>query len=185
MPDAVQRRNAGRLLSSCAGAAQKQTKYKVRECGPQPDQYHPAERALLKKREAIFEQRFRARSRCEGRRQRMVIADAVMQRRELPAAAGKNLESGAKRLWSASPWGLLLGAKRLWSASPWGLLLDAKRLWSAEIHLRFQLAHDSYTAMCVNRGHDRLESGAEVGFAAPPGSALQGGRAIFWCDAGE
>ena len=115
----------------------------------------------------------------------MVIADAAMQRRELPAAAGKNLESGAKRLWSASPWGLLLDAKRLWSASPWGLFLDAKRLWSAEIHLRFQLAHDSYTAMCVNRGHDRLESGAEVGFAAPPGYALQGGRAIFWCDAGE
>ena len=34
MPDAVQRRNAGRLLSNCAGAVQKQTKCKVRECGP-------------------------------------------------------------------------------------------------------------------------------------------------------
>ena len=107
MPDAVQRRNAGRLLSSCAGAAQKQTKCKVRECGPQPEQYRPAERALLKKREAIFEQRFRARSRCEGRRQRMVIADAAMRERELPAAICNNeerterylLENGAKRLW--------------------------------------------------------------------------------------
>ena len=35
------------------------------------------------------------------RRQQMVIADAPMRERELPAAAGKNLESGAKRPWSA------------------------------------------------------------------------------------
>ena len=55
--------------------------------------YHPAERALLKKREAIFEQRFEARSRREGRRKRIIIADATMQVRERPSCA--------KRLWSA------------------------------------------------------------------------------------
>ena len=34
MPDVVQRRNAGRLLSGCAGAAQKQTKCKVGKSRP-------------------------------------------------------------------------------------------------------------------------------------------------------
>ena len=43
-------------------------------------QYRSAERALLKKR-SDFEKRFRARSRCEGRRQQMVIADAAMRER--------------------------------------------------------------------------------------------------------
>ena len=93
----------------------------------------------------------------------MVIADATARARERPPP----------------------DAKRLWSAPPKSLLPDAKRLWSAEIHLHFQVAHYSYTVMCISRGDARLESGAEVGFAAPPGSALQGGRAIFWCDAGE
>ncbi len=130
-------------------------------------QYRPAERATAQGSEAPLSGRFGARSRRGGRRHQLVIADATARARERPP-------SDAKRLWSAPPKGLLLDAKRLWSAPPKGLLPDAKRLWSAEIHLRFQVAHYSYTVMCISRGDARLESGAEVGFAAPPGSALQG-----------
>ena len=39
----------------------------------------------------------------------------------------------------------IFGVRRLWACS-----CDAKRLWSAEIHLRFQVAHYTYMARCVN-----------------------------------
>ena len=67
--------------------------------------------------------------------------------------------------------------KQLWSSAGFDARLrlpDAKHLWSVEIHLRFQVAHHSYAVMCISRGTMRLESGAEVGFADPPGSAPGG-----------
>ena len=55
LPVAVQRANcAGRFAQDRAGAGRSGAKCKVRECGPQPEQYLTAERAFLKKREAIF-----------------------------------------------------------------------------------------------------------------------------------
>ena len=69
---------------------------------------------------------------------------------------------------------------------------DAKRLWSAEIHLRCQVAPGLYRAGCLILCAVKVMSDwkAELKLirqsrTSPAGSALQGGRAIFWCDAGE
>ena len=131
-------------------------------------QYRPAERATAQGSEAPLSGRFGARSRRGGRRHQLVIADATARARERPPPRREaSLECAAEGL--APPTQSVFGVRRRRACSP-----DAKRLWSAEIHLRFQVAHYSYMVMCISRGDARLESGAEVGFAAPPGSALQG-----------
>ena len=90
-------------------------------------QYHSAERAAAQRRFASLSSRFEARSRREGRRKRIIIADATMQVREHPR--------GAKRLWSAELQFRFQVAHKLqasWTAAP----VKAGRDWKAEINLR-------------------------------------------------
>ena len=90
-------------------------------------QYHSAERAAAQRRFASSSSRFEARSRCEGRQKRIVIADATMQVREHPR--------GAKRLWSAELQFRFQVAHKLqasWTAAP----VKAGRDWKAEMNLR-------------------------------------------------
>ena len=72
------------------------------------------------------------------------------------------------------------------------MLLGAKRLWSAEIHLRFPIAPGFYRCGCLISCAVKAMSDLKAELklirqsrTSPAGSALQGGRAIFWCDAGE
>ena len=90
-------------------------------------QYHSAERAAAQRRFASSSSRFEARSRREGRRKRIIIADATMQVREHPR--------GAKRLWSAELQFRFQVAHKLqasWTAAP----VKAGRDWKAEMNLR-------------------------------------------------
>ena len=63
-----------------------------------------------------------------------------------------SLECGAFGL--APPTQSVFGVRSLWACSP-----DAKRLWSAEIHLRFQVAREFYTRLCMASRTGKLPGG--------------------------
>ena len=113
---------------------------------------------------------------------RSLIESQAAQRTRSAARQGEQTCLPSKR--QASPCALPLITLPLFP--------DAQRLWSAEIHLRCQVAPGLYRAGCLISCAVKVMSDwkAELKLirqsrTSPAGSALQGGRAIFWRDAGE
>ena len=113
-------------------------------------QYRPAERAPAQKSDALLSGRFRARSRREGRRQEIVIADAALRRREL---SGTQSVFGVRRERLAPPTQSVFGVRNFSSVFKSDAVLRIDRCCDDCIQQSWNT--------CLNKAGKRLESGDE------------------------
>ena len=113
-------------------------------------QYRPAERAPAQKSDALLSGRFRARSRREGRRQEIVIADAALRRREL---SGTRSVFGVRRERLAPPTQSVFGVRNFSSVFKSDAVLRIDRCCDDCIQQSWNT--------CLNKAGKRLESGDE------------------------
>ena len=113
-------------------------------------QYRPAERAPAQKSDALLSGRFRARSRREGRRQEIVIADAALRRREL---SGTRSVFGVRRERLAPPTQSVFGVRNFSSVFKSDTVLRIDRCCDDCIQQSWNT--------CLNKAGKRLESGDE------------------------
>ena len=113
-------------------------------------QYCPTERAPAQKSDALLSGRFRARSRREGRRQEIVIADAALRRREL---SGTRSVFGVRRERLAPPTQSVFGVRNFSSAFKSDAVLRIDRCCDDCIQQSWNT--------CLNKAGKRLESGDE------------------------
>ena len=128
-------------------------------------QYRPAERAPAQKSDALLSGRLRARSRREGRRQEIVIADAALRRRKLP---GTQSVFGVRRERLAPPTQSVFGVRRERLAPPTQSVFGVRNFSSAfksDTVLRIDRCCDDCIQQswntCLNKAGKRLESGDE------------------------
>ena len=143
-------------------------------------QYRPAERAPAQKSDALLSGRLRARSRREGRRQEIVIADAALRRRKLPGTQsvfGVRRERlapptqsvfGVRRERLAPPTQSVFGVRRERLAPPTQSVFGVRNFSSAfksDTVLRIDRCCDDCIQQswntCLNKAGKRLESGDE------------------------
>ena len=126
-------------------------------------QYRPAERAPAQKSDALLSGRFRARSRREGRRQEIVIADAALRRREL---SGTRSVFGVRRERLAPPTQNVFGVRNFSSVFKSDAVLRIDRCCDDCIQQSWNT--------CLNKAGKRLESGDESPYSKVRWSGFDG-----------
>ncbi len=126
-------------------------------------QYRPAERAPAQKSDALLSGRFRARSRREGRRQEIVIADAALRRREL---SGTRSVFGVRRERLAPPTQSVFGVRNFSSVFKSDAVLRIDRCCDDCIQQSWNT--------CLNKAGKRLESGDESPYSKVRWSGFDG-----------
>ena len=126
-------------------------------------QYCPAERAITQRSKAPLSDRFRARSRREGRRQEIVIADAALRRREL---SGTRSVFGVRRERLAPPTQSVFGVRNFSSVFKSDAVLRIDRCCDDCIQQSWNT--------CLNKAGKRLESGDESPYSKVRWSGFDG-----------